>query len=305
MRTITTALLQNTGTIIRAQFNDAYNDIEKKIPVYWPDVAELVPSNDLKEVYGRFVGLPAYRKWIGPRVINRMTAGDYTIPNEKLELTVAVKGDDLRFDKMGLRNTMAAQQGTRARQLPDQLLWPVVNAGFTQDGLDGQPFFDTDHPILSADGVSYVTASNYIAGAGPAWFLTAAMPGMKPFILQEVYKPDLVEKFDPTDDAVFFNDEFIWGSWAMYGAGYFIWPLIQASKAELTPENFNAAYDAFAARILDGGVKQSLLPTDLWVPTSLRSAANEVAVAKNLANGATNTNAGLVNVRVVPYLADA
>src|SRR6185369_7494711 len=129
MRTITTALLQNAGTIIRTKFNDAYNDVEKKIPTYWQDIAELVPSGDLKEVYGRIAGLPGYRKWEGSREINRMAVGDYTVVNEKRELTVAIKGDDLRFDKIGLRTFMATQQGARARQLPDQLVWPVVNSG--------------------------------------------------------------------------------------------------------------------------------------------------------------------------------
>lgn len=303
MRTITTTLLENAGTTIRAKFNEAYNDVDKKIPTFWQDIAELVPSNDLKEVYGRFTGLPAYRKWIGARMVHRLASGDYTIVNEKHELTVAIKGDDLRFDKLGLRSFLASQQGARARQLPDQLLWPVVNAGFTQLGLDGQFFFDTDHPVLGANGIDMIATSNYITGAGPAWFLTAALPGLKPFILQEVYKPDLVERFDPRDPRVFDFDEFVWGSWAMYGAGYFLWPLIQASKATLDEAGFNAAYDAFAARILDGEVKQSLLPTDLWVPTTLRAAANDVVVAKNKANGASNGNSGLVNVRVVPYLA--
>lgn len=303
MRSITTALLNNAGTIIRTKFNEGYLDVEKKVPVYWPDIAELVPSNDLKEVYARLSSLPHYRKWVGPREIQRLETGDYSVVNEKYELTVAVMGDDLRFDKLGLRSHMAVQQGLRARQLPDTLVWQVVNGGFTTIGPDGQNFYDTDHPLKTANGAT-TTASNYNAGTGPGWFLTAALPGMKPFLLQEVYKPDLVEKFDPTDDKVFYNDEFIWGSWAMYGAGYFLWPLIQASKAELDQDGFNDAYDAFSARVLDSGVPQSLLPTDLWVPTSLRTAADRVVKAINRANGETNTNYGTVKVRVVPHLSN-
>jgi len=305
MRTITTALLTNAGTIIRTKFNDAMADIEKAVPIYWPGIAELVTSNDIKEVYGRIAGLPAYRKWLGARLIHRMDAGDYTIPNEKLELTVSLSGDDLRFDKIGLRSFMASQQGTRARQLPDTLVWPALNAGFTADGPDGQKFFDTDHPLLGADGQVTNTASNTQGGAGPGWFLTCGLPGMKPLILQEAYKPDLVEKFDPRDERVFMNDEFVWGSWAMYGAGYFLWPLIEASKQALDEDNFNTAYDAFAARVLDGGVPQALLPTDLWVPTSLRTAGERIVKAVNRDSGATNTNYQAVKLHVVPYLANA
>ena len=304
MRQITTALLNNAGTIIRTKFTDAYMDVEKKVPTFWPNIAELVPSNDLKEMYGRLSGLPGYRKWVGPREINRMSAGDYTVFNDKYELTVAISGDDLRFDKLGLRTWMSTQQGTRARQLPDTLVWAAMNAGFTTAGPDGQYFFDTDHPILDSTGGT-TTASNTEGGSGAAWYLTAALPGMKPILLQEVMKPDLVEKFDPTDDRVFMNDEFVWGSKAMYGAGYFMWPLIQASKQDLTPDNFNTAYDHFTARLLDGGVPQALLPTDLWVPTSLRSAAELVVKARTLAGGLDNTNFGKCTPNIIPYLANS
>ncbi|MEK7754528.1 MAG: Mu-like prophage major head subunit gpT family protein, partial [Acidobacteriota bacterium] len=159
--------------------------------------------------------------------------------------------------------------------------------------------------LLTAAGQWVNTGSNYNAGTGPGWFLTGGLPGMKPLILQEAYKPDLVEKFDPKDERVFMNDEFVWGSWASYGAGYFLWPLIQASKAPLEEDGFNAAYDDFAARVLDSEVPQALLPTDLWVPTSLRSAAQRVVKAINLENGKSNTNYEAVKLHVVPYLANA
>jgi len=304
MRTITTALLQNAGTIIRTKFIDGLNDVEKRVPIYWPKMAELVPSNDIKEIYGRLSGLPGYRKWLGARLIQRMQAGDYTVFNEKYELTVAVSGDDLRFDKLGLRTFMATQQGTRARQLPDTLVWAALNAGFDNDGPDGQKFFDTDHPLVTVDGGA-TTGSNTEGGAGVPWYITAALPGMKPIILQEVMKPDLVEKFDPRDDRVFMNDEFVWGSQAMYGAGYFMWPLIQASKQTLDDDNFNTAYDNFCARVLDGGVKQALLPTDLWVPPSLRAAGERVVKAINRAAGETNTNFGKCELNVIPYLTNS
>ena len=305
MRAITTSVLEDAGTAIRTKFSEAMADIDNAVPIYWPGIAEPAPSNDLKEVYGRIAGLPAYRKWIGPREINRMEAGDYTIHNEKHELTVSLQGDDLRFDKIGLRSFMATQQGARARQLPDTLVWPRVNAGFTTNGPDGVPFFSTTHPLLLANGQWSNTGSNYTAGDSAPWYLTGGLPGMKPLILQEVVKPNLVEKFDPRDDRVFMNDEFVWGSWAMYGAGYFLWPLIEASKAPLDEDGFNAAYDAFAARVLDSGVPQALLPTDLWVPTSLRTAAQRVVKAINLEGGRSNTNRDVVTLHVVPYLDNA
>lgn len=304
MRAITTALLANAGTIIRSTFTDAMMDVANKVPIFWPDIATKVQSNDLKEIYGRLSGLPGYRKWIGPRVVHRMQAGDYTVFNDKYELTVAIPGDDLRFDKLGLRTWMASQQGARARQLPDTLVWEAVNSGFTAKGPDGVEFFSDSHPILDKNGQD-ATFSNLEAGAGPAWYLTASMPGMAPILLQEVFTPNLVERFDPTDPRVFDNDEFVWGSWAMYGAGYFLPSMIQASKAALDETGFNAAYDDFSARVLDGEAKQGILPTDLWVPTSLRSAGEKLVQAINLANGATNTNAGKCTLRVIPYLSNS
>ena len=301
MRTITTALLDNVGTIVRTKFLEGMNDVEKKVPVFWPKIAEPVPSNDLKEVYGRMTGLPGFRKWVGAREIQRMQAGDYTVFNDRYELTVGLHRDDLEFDKIGLRTWMAVQQGTRARQMPDVLTWAAMNAAFTANGPDGQKFIDTDHPILGANGVA-TTASNSEGGAGVPWYITASLPGMKPILLQEVQKPNLVEKFDPRDERVFMQNEFLWGSDCMYGAGYFMWPLIQGSKQPLDDDNFNTAYDHFTARLLDGGVKQALLPPDLWVPPSLRSAGERVVKAINRANGESNTNFGKCELNVIPYL---
>lgn len=304
MRAITTALLNNVGTIIRTKFLEGQNDVEKKVPIFWQKIAELVPSTDLKEVYGRMAGLPGFRKWVGAREIQRMQAGDYTVFNDRYELTVALTRDDLEFDKIGLRAWMATQQGTRARQLPDTLVWAAMNAGFDTDGPDGQKFFDTDHPLVTVDGGATI-ASNYEGGSGLGWFITAALPGMKPIMLQEVIKPNLVEMFDPANPHVFMNKEYVWGSDCMYGAGYFMWPLIQASKKDLDDNNFNEAYDHFTARLLDGGVKQALLPTDLWVPSSLRSAGERVVKAINRANGETNTNFGKCELNVIPYLTNS
>lgn len=303
MRQITTSLLTNAGTVIRTLFVDAMNDVAKKMPVYYPDMAQTVQSNDLREVYGRMRGLPGYRKWIGPRVIHRMEAGDYTIFNHKEELTVSISGDDLRFDKLGLRSWMPTQQGIRARQLPDTLVWDAVNAGFASPGPDGQNFFDTDHPVTDKNGVEQ-SVSNYNAGTGPAWFLTTSFPGMQPIILQEVFKPNLVEKFDPTDERVFMNDEFVWGSWCMHGAGYGFWPMIQASREDLDEDGFDAAFTALADRTGDGGVKQALPVTDLWVPNKLRAAGERIVKAINKDGGGTNTNFGKCKLNVVPYLAN-
>ena len=74
------------------------------------------------------------------------------------------------------------------------------------------------------------------------------------------------------------------------------------SKAELTAENFNAAYTAMTSQKADGGRPLGIRPTLLVVPPSLRQQALNITKAELIGNGVTNTNAGLVDTLVTPWV---
>jgi phage major head subunit gpT-like protein len=300
-RVITTGLLQTLSAGFSTKYNDAYADAANSVPIFWPDLVEEVPSSSLKEIFGWMKGIPGYREWIDDRVVNQLESADYTIESKKFELTLGVPADAIRYDTLGIYNSRATWMGSKARTFRDELLWPLIKNGFTQVGPDGQYFYDTDHPLTDKTGAP-ITASNFISGAGSAWFLVAKPGGIKPFILTKAQELDFVARQDPTDPRVFDKDEFVWGSKGRFGTGYFLWQLIQASTQPLTGPNFDAAFSALSTRLGDKGSKMPLTPTDAYFPLSMRSDVNATLLVERLANGASNPNFKIVNVHFVPYL---
>jgi phage major head subunit gpT-like protein len=298
---ITTARLQNLSAGYQTLFNDAVADLLNTVPIFWPDLALEIPSSALVDVFGYLKNLPGYREWIDDRQVFTPEAGDYQIVSKKFELTLGIPRDAIAYDRLGLYNNLAKAIGGSARTFRDELLFPLVKGGNSMVGPDGQYFYDTDHPLTDKSG-NPTTASNYQSGAGPLWFVVAKPYGMKPFIITKQEELDLVTLFDPTNERVFYRDEFVWGSKGRFGAGFFLWQLIQASNAALTDVNFNAAFTALATRLGDRGKKMPMIPTDAYFPYSMRADANQQLLAERLANGASNTNFKVVNVHYVPYL---
>ena len=148
-----------------------------------------------------------------------------------------------------------------------------MRSGFNSKCYDGQYFFDTDHPV-GANGVGEVASiSNYQAGAGEPWFLLDCSRPVKPFVYQERL-PYMLTKLDSeTDENVFFKDEYFYGVRARSNAGFGLWQLAYASKAELTAENYEAARSAMMNMIGDAGHPLGVKPDTLVVSPNLEGAA--------------------------------
>lgn len=300
-QTITPALLQNLNVTFSSAFNDAYSDLANQTPTYWQDLAEEVPSGTITEVFGWMKQIPGYREWIDDRVIHTLDSSGYSITSKKFELTMGVKRDDIVYDKLGLYTKLATAFGAQAKQFRDTLLWPIIKAANSTVGPDGQYFFDTDHPLSDING-NPTTASNWNGGGGALWFMTARPAGIKPFIITKQEELDFVPMVDPMDERVFTRDEYRWGSKGRFGAGYFIWQLIQASTVAPDQAGINAAFAALATRLGDKGTKMPLVPADAYFPYSLRGTAAESLLVERLADGSSNYNFKVVNVHFVPWL---
>lgn len=96
---------------------------------------------------------------------------------------------------------------------------------------------------------------------------------MRPIIYQERVKPVFTSLDRDSDENVFMKDEYVYGVRGRYNVGYGLWQLTFASKADLTPDNYEAARAAMMAFTGDGGRPLGIKPTTLIVPTSLEGAA--------------------------------
>ncbi len=101
----------------------------------------VMPSNTAMETYAWLAMMGSMRKWIGPRLANKMEKKAMILVNEDYENTVAVDRNNIEDDKLGLYPTAFQQMGYDA-----ELLWPrLAIAALVANGnwLDGAPFFGT------------------------------------------------------------------------------------------------------------------------------------------------------------------
>ena len=240
-------------------------------------------STGREEVYPMLAGLSGLREWVGDRVVKSLSVSTFSILNKTFEETISVKREDVEDDRFGLLTPAAQELSRNAAHLPDLLVASLMKNGHTALTYDGQNFFDTAHPNYTAAGAP-TTVANYVAGAGPNWYLLdMSRPSLRGFIYQRRRPFVIVPKFSMTDPSVFFDNEYVWGVDGRSNAGYGLWHYAFMSGATLNLANLQSARTAMASlRRPDGapmgiGAANSLLlvvPTALY-PTAKAYAENE------------------------------
>lgn len=130
---------------IYRSFNLIFQDAFKNAEPLWNKIATEVPSSTKKETYAWLGKLPRLREWIGERQVNKLTGHAYTITNKPFEASVSVDRDDIEDDSIGIYRPLIQEMANSAAMHPDQLVFELLMAGFTEKCYDGKPFFATDH----------------------------------------------------------------------------------------------------------------------------------------------------------------
>lgn len=287
---------------LNTSFNTIFNNALGGVMPTWNKVAMEVPSTT-SEVDYRWLGrLRGMREWIGERVVENVVKEGYKIVNREFENTIAVKKPHIEDDQIGQYNPLVSDLGQTSGEFPDELVWSLLAAGFTTACFDLQYYFDTDHPVIGADG-SQTSVSNFQGGSSTPWFLLDTTRVIKPLIYQSRKKPQLVALTNLTDENVFWRNEFVWGVDMRCNAGYGLWQLAYSSKQELNAENYMLARAAMQDMKGDHGRPLRLKPTLLVVPGTLEKKGLEVLKAERDAAGATNVAAGTATLHVESLLA--
>lgn len=281
----------------KATFQGTFDDTPSQLD----KIATTVPSTTAIEDYGWMGAMPGMREWVGDRVIHNLSMHTYTIKNKPFELTVGVDRDKIEDDQLGIFTPMMASMGYEARVHPDKLAYGLLAKGFETPCYDGQYYFDTDHPVVGADG-TVVSVSNMQAGAGNPWFLIDASRPLKPIIYQDRKKPRFVALNREEDANVFLRKEYLYGVDMRGNVGFSLWQLAFGSKADLTPENFEAAMAAMGAFAKDGGEPLGIRPTVLMVGASNLAAAKKIIEAQLIKGGESNINYKAVDLLHVSWL---
>ncbi|WP_445945489.1 Mu-like prophage major head subunit gpT family protein [Shewanella sp.] len=306
MAIINAAILQSLRTMVRTEFQNA---LAKTDPNYMK-VASLVPSNTKSNTYGWLGAMPTMREWVGARVINSIKEHGYSIVNRTFETTIGISRDDVEDDSLGIYKPMVQALAQEGEEFPDDLVFELLAAGFTTACYDGQNFFDTDHPVNSKNdgtGTDASIANMAVDGtySGEPWFLLDTTRPLKPLIFQERRKLDLNTLFNPTDPAVWTNNEFQFGTDMRCEAGFGFWQMAFANKRALNATNLWASYKAMQAFTRDGGKKLKIRPSILVVPSSLEDVALKLMTRERIDEGGVtvdNELKGKFEILVVPNL---
>lgn len=277
-------------------FNTIFNETFTGTPAQWQKLAMLVPSGTKEEIYAWLGAFSKMREWVGDRVIKNLAASNYSIVNKDWEDTIAVEANDIKDDRIGLYSPLLAEMGRGAAVQPDELIWPLLAAGFATNCYDGQYYFDTDHPVGAG------TKSNYSAGAGTPWYLLDLSRAVKPLIFQEREKVSFVALDSPTDANVFFKNKYVYGSYRRNNAGYGLWQLAHGAKNALTAENYATARATMMALTNDQGQPLGVKPTHLVVGATGEAAGRAIVEAQQNAAGGSNVWYKTAELVVCPWL---
>ncbi len=296
-------MIVNSATLaaLRVGFKAEFQGAFDAVPKMKDKVAKTVKSSTALNTYGWLKDMAGLREWIGPRQIDNLSEASYQIANKPFEKTVAVSRNNIEDDNLGMYTDSFSMLGDGAARLPEELVFNLLAAGFSTNCFDGQFFFDTDHPIMLANG-QMGTYANTDGGSGAPWFLLCTNRPLKPIIYQERKAPNFVAKDKDTDDNVFDRGEFVYGVDMRCNVGFGLPQLAWGSKQTLNAANYEIARAAILGMKGDGGKPLGLIPNLLVVGPTLEGAAKRIVQSQLVNGGESNPWAGTAEVLVVPYL---
>ena len=286
---------------LRVGFSSEYQNAFDAVPKLKDRVAKTVRSTTAMNTYGWLKSLTGMREWLGSRTIDNLSEASYTILNKSFEKTIGVNRDNIEDDNLGMYSDGFTMMGDGAGCLPEELVWGLLKAGFATNCWDGQFFFDTDHPVILADG-SLGTYANTDGGAGQPWFLMCTKRPIKPIIYQERKAPNFVAKDKETDDNVFDRKEFVYGVDIRCNVGYGLPQLAWGSKQTLNATNYEIARAAIINMKADGGGPLGLIPDLLVVGATNEGAARGIVQSQLVNGGESNKWAGTAEVLLCPWI---
>lgn len=182
------------------------------------------------------------------------------------------------------------------------MVFNLLSNGFTEPCHDGQPFFDTDHPIEDTVTGEVSLISNFGGGDGTAWYLFDTRQPVRPLMLQWRERLEFTALNRPEDPEVFNNDKCLFGARARLNVGFGLWQLAYASKQTLNASNYAAAREAMMGFRATGGHKLGITPNLMVVPPSLESVARKILGPELGTGGESNEWKDTAELLITPWL---
>ncbi len=292
-------------------FGKNFKDGLAKAPSQYSKIATAVKSTKASNTYAWLGQMPGLKEWIGDRALTAIQNHGYSIVNRSFASGVQIKRTDIEDDNVGVYSPLIEELGRAAGELPDELVFGALKAGFTTACYDGQYFFDTDHPVganvdgTSPQSVSNITDDSTSTTEADAWYLLDCSRSLKPIIFQDRKSATPASITDDNAEEVFMKDVYTYGVDARANVGYGFWQMAHAVKGKLTAENLWKAISAMRAVRGDGDRRLGIKPTHIVVPPSLEKEAVRLLEREfRVEDGATVDNEfkGRLELIVADYL---
>jgi phage major head subunit gpT-like protein len=260
-------------------------------------VATKVPSAGAANYYGWLKDLPGITEWVGDRQLADMGKHGYSIPNKTWESSISISRDEVDDNQIGQYSVIAQNYGDQVAYFPDTLVYPLLVAGFTELCYDGQPYFDTDHPLETTPASTF---SNVIGDpstdTGEPWFLIDDGKVLKPIVYQE-RRPFVFKNMNPTEEYTWFNNKYAAGVDGRCAAGFSFPQLAIGSKAALSEANYAEAKKLLRKMKKVDGTPIGVRPTKLVVGPNNEAAAKKLI--ETMLIDAGNSNIYYKDVEIV------
>ncbi len=179
-------------------FNTIFNKALTEVQPLYTEIATVVPSTTDSETYAWLGDIPGMREWIGDREIQNITGSSYTIKNKSFEETIGIDRDAVEDDKIGLYNVNVQMLAQSAAMHPDDLVFNLLTAGFTELCFDGKPFFSDGHmvggKVVSNMSHDKLTLDAYIKARAAIMSLTNSKGRALNLVPDKLLVPPALEK---------------------------------------------------------------------------------------------------------------
>jgi phage major head subunit gpT-like protein len=165
-------------------FGTRLNNRLKTYESFFDKLALVVDTPNLinREIWLNAV--PTMRMWLGPKVIERISAENTPIVTRPHEVSIAIGKGTIWNDQLGLYGQLVDKLAESYPNALDDMVITFLCAGIQGTSLgatyDGQNLIDTDHTFRSADtGVAAFQYSNKVTGAFSASVFQTAVNAYK------------------------------------------------------------------------------------------------------------------------------
>jgi phage major head subunit gpT-like protein len=139
---ITSTSIQAVNKNVRTLFWESYHGGSTPLV---DTFAMRATSTAAENIYSWLGAIPGLKELIGEFAIQNLLEHAYSIRNKEFGVIIGVKRADIERDNLGIYTPRFQALGQAAREHPDELLFAVMAAGFTQLCYTGKRFFDTNH----------------------------------------------------------------------------------------------------------------------------------------------------------------